>query len=947
LGALAAWALGAWPAPAATDIRFAFDGRSGPSVALLDASGKRLSALSPLVRWTGAGLPTSVEDRACFWIARLGPEGLTAKIARAKTGAYGEFVFTIELHNAGSHTVTGALLPPFTTWRDTNARVLGSSTEHLFLTSNRAEIGSLGVERAWSAGTEFDDDVFSTVPAAGGRYIASVLLLNAAGVKHDRDVITLESGQACTYELHLDTGAGGRNSALRETYRVRGGYRVHPSEYRFDHYNDPNLAWARRTVAVWLFWAWDKSDIDPRTGNYSLIDSLNRAKRLFGGFDAFAWWPFWPRAGFDARSQFDHYRDMPGGLDALREQVERAHGMGVKAVISYCHWSESDRDARPDAMQRSYADFAELACRVGADGALMDLMSKTPDEILALARRCGRELVPYNEGDPSWTDTQTNLLGRIHNDLPMPHFNLKKYLLPHQAQLRVCASGDAGRRMRNDFVLSFFNGHGVEINTMFPEYNPRIDEDWPILAHALDLLRHNRTAFSSTEWEPLIASADSAVRINRWPVRAKTLYTLCGTNPAGHHGLLLRVPHRNDVHHVDLWRYRLLHSQRVGTEDLISYDVDGYTPGLDASGSADFSPGCVGSFRERLHASLDFETLNIDVRDPADGETVEIWPGTVGPGGSPVKRPASTHAEVDLYKELGHETNEAIVVRLLDRDGEMEDVAVVPEDPIRFFRIDRPMRTAGVQSGERPAGMVRVRGGRFRYVLTDAQPPGEFPFAFPPFQPTYAYLPHQGRPVDRKVDLRPYWIDRYPVTNAEFARFVAASGYRPADATNFLKHFMDGKVPTGAESKPVVYVSYDDAKAYAGWAGKRLPTEEEWQYAAGASDGRSWPWGTEWDQGRANAGKEGPGDVDAHPAGASPFGVEDLVGNVWQLTQSLMDNGSHWLVMLRGGSWYRPPGGRWWVPGGPRKITENYPLPLAGPAMNRLATVGFRCVKDE
>ena len=242
--------------------------------------------------------------------------------------------------------------------------------------------------------------------------------------------------------------------------------------------------------------------------------------------------------------------------------------------------------------------------------------------------------------------------------------------------------------------------------------------------------------------------------------------------------------------------------------------------------------------------------------------------------------------------------------------------------------------------------MVRIAGGRFRYVLTVAPPPKQFPFAFPPFQPTYAYLP-DGRPIDREVDLKPYWIDRYPVTNSDFARFVAASSYRPADATNFLKHFVNGKVPAGAEKKPVVYVSYDDAKAYAAWAGKRLPTEEEWQYAAGASDGRSWPWGTQWDQARTNAGGQGPDEVDAHPGGASPYGVEDLVGNVWQLTQSLMDNGSHLLVMLRGGSWYRPPKGRWWVPGGPRKITENYPLPLAGPAMNRLATVGFRCVKDE
>ncbi|HVX65469.1 MAG TPA: hypothetical protein VHA11_02645, partial [Bryobacteraceae bacterium] len=253
---VAAWAL-AWPAAsAATDVRFAIDGRNGPSVALVDASGKRLSAASPLIRWTGGGPPASIEKRAGFWVSRLGPEGLTANIARAGRGAYGESVFTIELHNAGPRTMTGALLPPFTAWRDTNAGVLASSPEYLVLTSNRAEFGGLGVEKAWSAGTEFDNDVFATVPAPGGRYIASVLLLNASGVKHERNVVTLDRGGSCTYELHLDAGAGGRNSSLRETYRVRGGYRVRPSEYRFDHYRDPNLAWAGRTVAVWLFWAW-------------------------------------------------------------------------------------------------------------------------------------------------------------------------------------------------------------------------------------------------------------------------------------------------------------------------------------------------------------------------------------------------------------------------------------------------------------------------------------------------------------------------------------------------------------------------------------------------------------------------------------------------------------------------------------------------------------------
>lgn len=75
--------------------------------------------------------------------------------------------------------------------------------------------------------------------------------------------------------------------------------------------------------------------------------------------------------------------------------------------------------------------------------------------------------------------------------------------------------------------------------------------------------------------------------------------------------------------------------------------------------------------------------------------------------------------------------------------------------------------------------------------------------------------------------------------------------------------------------------------------------------------------------------------------------MEDLVGNVWQWTAGLTDNGRHFVAFVRGGSWYSPPKGTWWVAGGPRPITDHHPLPLMGPGMNRLATVGFRCVRDE
>ncbi len=917
----------------------------GGSVAIFDGSENTLAGPAPIVRWNGTVsrvLKSSSDSLELLFL----PSDLKAVVTGPARGRYGEVVFSIQLNNETTTPLTGTLLPPFSEWRDAPQGVANHSPQYLLLTGRRAEIGALGVHRSWSAGTEFNGDIFSTVPAfSQALHISTVLALTSDRTTHEFEEVTLKPGESCRYDLHIEAGGGDRNEALREIFRVRGGYRVDPASYDFAAYNVPETAWAKDIAAVWMNWAWDKANFDPRTGAWRIADSLAAARKRFGGFDAFVLWPFWPRAGFDDRSQFDHYADLPGGLSGLRDQIQHMHRQGIRVFISYCHWSESDRDKSPAAMQHSYSDFAKLACTLDADGAVMDLMSKTPDDILDRARQCGRTLVPYNEGDPAWVDTQTNLVGRIHNDLPMPEFNLKRYMLPHHPQLRVCEPGNSGRRMRNDFVLSFFNGHGVEINTVFPDDKPENEADWPILARALDLLRTHRSNFSSPKWQPLITTENSAVWANYWPTSYKAVYTFCGTNPAGHHGPLLKVPHEPGTHYIDLWRYRSLTPQAAGGEDTISYDVDGYTPGLGSMrGTADYSPGSIGVFPERLRSTLEFESLHVNTTNARSDETVELWLGTVESGVEPLKIP--TQATIDLYQQFHRHTNEAIILRLINASKEVEDVQVIPEAAVRFFRIDRPQPTERIHDGGVPSGMVRIPGGQLRYRLTNQRPPIEYPYASPPFQPTYSYLP--GRPaVDHEVTVKAFWIDRFPVTNDDYARFVGATGYRPADATNFLKHFDNGTIPLGLERHPVVYVSYDDAKAYAAWAGKRLPTEEEWQLAAGGFDGREWPWGAGEDPARFNSRRAGTEPVNAHPQGASPYGVEDLVGNVWQWTASLMDNGRQLTVMLRGGSWYYPPNGRWWVPGGPRRISENYPLPLSGPAMNRLATVGFRCVKDE
>lgn len=213
----------------------------------------------------------------------------------------------------------------------------------------------------------------------------------------------------------------------------------------------------------------------------------------------------------------------------------------------------------------------------------------------------------------------------------------------------------------------------------------------------------------------------------------------------------------------------------------------------------------------------------------------------------------------------------------------------------------------------------------------------------------YAWENSPRRHHRQLLDIKPFFIDRYPVTNQAFKKFLDATGYRPKDAHNFLKDWVNGSYPEGWADRPVTWVSIEDARAYAAWAGKRLPHEWEWQYAAQGTDGRIYPWGNQWDASVVPAPDRGrdmrpPTTVSAHPKGASPFGVLDLVGNVWQWTDEYVDEHTR-AAILRGGSYYQPQGSNWYFPQ-TYKLNEHGKYLLMAPSKDRSRTVGFRCVVD-
>jgi len=135
------------------------------------------------------------------------------------------------------------------------------------------------------------------------------------------------------------------------------------------------------------------------------------------------------------------------------------------------------------------------------------------------------------------------------------------------------------------------------------------------------------------------------------------------------------------------------------------------------------------------------------------------------------------------------------------------------------------------------------------------------------------------------VDLPPFYMDIYPVTNQDYKTFITATGHRhPQYWSN------SGDTPTGKEKHPVTGINYFDATAFAAWKGQRLPTEQEWEKASRGTEGLRWPWGNVFDKTKANVGLRTTTPVGAYPEGCNAYGLCDMAGNVWEWT----------------GTWYAP-----------------------------------------
>lgn len=180
----------------------------------------------------------------------------------------------------------------------------------------------------------------------------------------------------------------------------------------------------------------------------------------------------------------------------------------------------------------------------------------------------------------------------------------------------------------------------------------------------------------------------------------------------------------------------------------------------------------------------------------------------------------------------------------------------------------------------------------------------------------------------KKIFLDSFLIDKVPVTNIQYQKFIKATGYHPPE------HWEEGKIQKGEEDYPAYNVSWHDAKAYANFANKRLPTEEEWEKAARGNDKRLYPWGNNFNVNFCNILRKNKGvsSVTKYNLGKSYYGLLDMAGNVWEWTESKTDKKNHYAV--KGGSW------------SDNEETAQCHYKGSQLSEKKYDNLGFRCAKD-
>ena len=698
-------------------------------------------------------------------------------------------------------------------------------------------------------------------------------------------------------------------------------------------YADPAGAWSASCRVVAQVWLWDELLYDFAARTFTPERLIADADARFGGFDGVVLWHAYPDIGLDERNQWDFYREVPG----LRALVDAFHALGVRVFCDYNPWDVGTRRAGSDARELS-ALIAEFGF-----GVFLDTLKQADAELIEPIFAARPGLALETESKLSLADLGTHTLSwaQWFADSDVPGVLKTHFYEPRHIQHHV-------RRWNRDhgaeLISAWLNGVGVMVwEVVFSAWVGWNDRDAATLRRMRPVHRAWADLLGSAP-TPLVRLSDAAhaagVYAASWSDGDRTLLALANTSDAD-----VRLTA------ADLYRQ----ADRPTTQNP-GYDDHGTAQDPDrlgdrpphptdpsaGIGTAEIDPSYGWSADHNSDLSRVGWCL-VGGHPVADGVLVparSIGGVVSGPGAAELATltagPPPTSSAFPYLDTIRLSPYPPVRGGVPAHPGRASDELLGDEAQV-IRAVGGPVTDGdGTHAADTPASgsrLTQVPAGRHhltvRYRCRETGLYGEAPFV-EEWKPLHPRL-HDLRTREFVIDLDDaVSVADREVTRAEFEAFVAATGYRwSGPGSSRATRTPDigsaeipgspgvssptpawASEPLSASDDPVTWVSLDDARAYAAWAGARLPTEFEWQLAAQA--GR-------WDRRVA----------------------------VWNWTDSEHTDGRSRFCILKGGSDCTVTGSEWYVESGRRGPDWSLKYLRKGFDLDRNAWTGFRLAYDD
>ena len=632
--------------------------------------------------------------------------------------------------------------------------------------------------------------------------------------------------------------------------------------YTGEIYDRAETAWTQGCYSVAQVWLWDERLFDRAAGRFD-VDGFLASTADHGAFDGVVLWHAYPIIGIDDRNQFDFYRDVPGLADVVAE----FHARGVRVFIDYNPWDTGTRRAPHD----DAVELALVAGELGVDGVFLDTMKEGDSKLVSTLLSAHPPLVLEGESrvpNQRIVDHQLSW-AQWFADSPAPGV-MRAHWLERRHMMHSIRRWN--RDHSDELQAAFMNGTGLLVwDAVFGVWVGWNERDKATLRRMLRIQRAASRLLVEGAWVPLVDASAEAVASGVYVSRFEGSGADAGVT-------LWTVVNRSEVD-VMLPVVVPFSEGAGGAAGARAAVADAGAGARGAVALAD-----VGSGRRLLPGEE--PVLHV----PARGVTAVVG---VADG---VEEPAWLEGLITAAAADGHESDATFPARVAERIRPTHSGRPAPAD----------------------AAVVRVHAADVELPLTyRRRETGVYQGA--PYVEEWKPLPprlHDDRAETVRGSVAEVDVAVREVSNAEFAAFLAATGYRPAEPSRFLASgsasasIAIAEAEADAADAPVTSIDLEDARAYAAWVGGRLPTELEWQVAAGS------------------------------PA------FERRTPLVWNWTESEHVDGITRFVMLKGGSDHVSTGSDWYTDGGPRDASFSLKLLLAGLGVDRSPSIGFRVAWD-